>query len=260
MTETTKPSAGDDTVSFGERDVPRADKAGLVRGVFDAVASRYDLMNDLMSGGVHRVWKDMTVAKVNPQPGEHLVDIAGGTGDIARRWLKRGGEVAERRGGPAPTALVIDINEEMIRAGVARGGEDGLSWAVGDAERLPLPDASAHAVTIGFGIRNVTDRAAALADMRRVLRPGGRLSVLEFSKPTSAALDAAYEAWSTHVIPQLGQAFAGDRSSYDYLVESIRRFPDQSDFAAEVEAAGFASVTVTNFAGGIAALHLGWRL
>lgn len=250
-----------ETRSFGFRDVPRHEKASLVRGVFDSVADRYDVMNDLMSGGLHRVWKDMTITRANPQPGERLIDVAGGTGDLAARWVERGRAAARRRGivdTPSP-ATVIDINELMVRAGLTRAIE-GVTWAVGDAERLPVPSRSADAVTIAFGIRNVTNRAAALGEFHRVLKPGGRVLILEFSRPTTAALQAVYDAWSFHAIPAIGAAVVNDRSSYEYLVESIRRFPHQSAFAAEVEAAGFSRVSVTNFAGGVAALHTGWRV
>lgn len=249
-----------DTTSFGYQEVPRAAKAGLVRGVFDRVARRYDLMNDLMSLGVHRAWKDMTIIRANPQPGERLVDVAGGTGDLARAWVRRGTRVARRRGGAAPDALVCDINAEMLTAGRARGDGAGLMWACGDAEALPLPDQCADAVTIAFGIRNVTDRDAALADMRRVLKPGGRLLCLEFSKPAVGALAAVYDRWSFHAIPVLGRLVADDEASYRYLVESIRRFPDQERFADQVRAAGFAQVSYANFSGGVAALHVGWRV
>ncbi len=268
--------APDDVTSFGDRDVPRPDKARLVRGVFDRVARRYDLMNDLMSLGVHRVWKDLAIVRANPQPGERLADIAGGTGDLARAWIARGARVAARRGGATPEAVVIDVNEQMVRAGrdraapppsaasrERRGRHAGAAraplWVVGDAERLPLPDASVDCVTIAFGIRNVTNRAAALADMKRVLKPGGRFLCLEFSRPTTGALDALYQSWSQQVIPRLGGLIADDEPSYRYLVESIRRFPDQRAFAEEVEAAGFARVSVTNVSGGVAALHQGWR-
>ncbi len=249
-----------DTTSFGFRNVKREDKAPLVRGVFDRVASRYDLMNDLMSLGVHRVWKDMTIVRANPQPGEHLVDVAGGTGDLARAWVRRGWKVAERRGGPVATATVADINVEMLRAGQAknRPEDSHIQWLAGNAERLPLPDACAHCVTIAFGIRNVTDRAAALGEMKRIIKPGGRFLCLEFSRPTSDGLQRLYDAWSFNAIPRIGQAVAGDRESYEYLVESIRKFPTQADFADEVTAAGFKRVTVSNFSGGVAALHMGW--
>lgn len=248
-----------DTASFGFRDVPRAEKSGLVREVFDSVATRYDLMNDAMSLGVHRIWKDMTITRANPQPGERLIDVAGGTGDLSRLWLKKAEAARARRGGAPAEAIVCDINEEMLRAGAARGRE-GLAWVVGDAERLPFPDKTAHAVTIAFGIRNVTNRDAALAEMRRVLKPGGRFLCLEFSKPTTAALEGVYDAWSFNAIPRLGSMIVGDRESYEYLVESIRRFPDQAAFKAEVEAAGFKNVSATNYTGGVAALHVGWRV
>lgn len=270
MTAAAKDTAND-SAPFGARDVPREEKPGLVRGVFDSVATRYDLMNDAMSLGAHRAWKDMAVTRANPQPGELLVDVAGGTGDLARLWRRKGARVARRRGGPPPSAVVCDVNEAMLRAGRgrrrarsgarddARGG-DGLMWVAGDAERLPFPDRVADAVTIAFGIRNVTNRDAALAEMRRVLKPGGRFLCLEFSRPTTAALEAVYGAWSERAIPRIGQALARDRDSYVYLVESIRRFPDQRAFAREVEAAGFANVAVANYSGGIVALHTGWRV
>ena len=258
-----KPAEHDaDTTSFGFSDVPRSEKSRLVRGVFESVADSYDLMNDLMSGGVHRLWKDMTMVKANPQPGERLIDVAGGTGDLARRWLKLGTAAAARRGGARPDAVVCDINLAMLSSGLARSAKDNetdLSWVCGDAQRLPFPNHSADCVTIAFGIRNVTDRAAALSEMRRVLKPGGRFLCLEFSRPTSAALEAAYDAWSFHAIPRLGQMTIGDADSYRYLVESIRRFPNQDLFAAELKDAGFANVSVTNYTRGVAALHTGWR-
>lgn len=250
----------ENTASFGFRDVPRGEKAGLVRGVFDSVASSYDVMNDLMSLGVHRAWKDMTIIRANPQPGEHLVDIAGGTGDLARAFIRRGTRVAHRRGGVPPTATVCDINGEMVRAGRNKNRREDahISWLVGNGEQLPLPDNHADCITIAFGIRNVTDRAAALADIKRVLKPGGRFLCLEFSHPTSSALQRVYDLWSFNAIPAIGQLVAKDRDSYQYLVESIRKFPNPTDFAAEVTAAGFSRVSVTNYSGGIAALHMGW--
>lgn len=256
----------DTGATFGFRDVDPAEKAGLVRGVFDRVAGRYDLMNDLMSAGVHRVWKDMTAARLNPQPGETIVDCAGGTGDIARRLAKLARQARARRGGPDARVLVVDYNAEMIAAGRARGdipaevAPSQIVWAVGDAQRLPLRDASADAYVIGFGIRNVTDIPAALREARRVLKRGGRFLCLEFSRPTSPALRAAYDAYSFHVIPAVGERVAGDRASYQYLVESIRRFPDQRRFAAMIEEAGFARAGYTNFTGGVAALHHGWAV
>lgn len=246
--------------SFGFRDVPVGEKAGLVRGVFDRSARRYDLMNDLMSLGIHRVWKDMVITAANPRPGQTLVDVAGGTGDLARAFVDRAETVRKRRGGAPARAIVTDINEQMLVAGLKRGTDDRLQWVTGDAECLPLPDGIADCVTIAFGIRNVTNRDAALKDMRRVLKPGGRFLCLEFSRPTTRALERIYDAWSFNAIPRIGEAVAKDRESYQYLVESIRRFPHQDAFASELEAAGFARVSVTNYSGGIAALHSGWRI
>ncbi len=250
----------EETVSFGFREVPREAKRGLVRGVFESSARRYDLMNDFMSLGVHRVWKDITVTKAAPRPGARLIDVAGGTGDIARAWLDRADAMTRRRGGRHAEAVVADINEAMLQAGLKRGGRARLDWVTADAENLPFENASADSVTIGFGIRNVTDRIAALKSMHRVLKPGGRFVCLEFSRPTTRALEKLYDAWSFNVIPPLGGLIAQDRDSYQYLVESIRRFPHQSAFAAELEAAGFARVDVTNLSGGIAAIHAGWKI
>jgi demethylmenaquinone methyltransferase/2-methoxy-6-polyprenyl-1,4-benzoquinol methylase len=205
------------SASFGFRDVDPADKPRLVRGVFDKVARRYDLMNDLMSGGVHRVWKDMTAVRLNPQPGETIVDCAGGTGDMARRLSKLARKARQRRGGEDARVLVVDYNAEMIAAGRARGSEPEIAWAVGDAQRLPMPDRSADAYVIAFGIRNVTDIDAALRDARRVLKPGGRFLCLEFSKPVGGALQSAYDAFSFNVIPAIGALVADDRASYQYL-------------------------------------------
>ncbi|WP_158912914.1 bifunctional demethylmenaquinone methyltransferase/2-methoxy-6-polyprenyl-1,4-benzoquinol methylase UbiE [Caulobacter sp. S45] len=246
--------------TFGFKDVEPDEKPRLVRGVFDRVASRYDLMNDLMSAGVHRVWKDMTAARLNPQPGERIVDCAGGTGDIARRLAKLARQAQARRGGEDAEILVVDYNAEMIGVGRERVTEPEIAWTVGDAQRLPLPDASADAYVIAFGIRNVTDIPTALREARRVLKPGGRFLCLEFSRPPAKALRNAYDAYSFSVIPAVGQWVAKDRDSYQYLVESIRRFPDQQTFAAMMETAGFSRVTFTNFTGGVAALHHGWAI
>ncbi len=252
MTDTT-------TASFGFQDIPAAEKAARVRGVFDAVASRYDLMNDFMSGGLHRAWKDAVAARLNPQPGERILDLAGGTGDLARRFKKLADAAQVRRGGPPAEIIVVDINAEMIAAGRERG-LDGLGWSVGDAEALPFGSASCDAYVISFGIRNVTDIPKALREARRVLKPGGRFLCLEFSKPTTGALEAIYDAWSFQAIPPIGQMVTGDAAPYQYLVESIRRFPDQSTFRAMVAEAGFGRTGVTNFAGGIVALHTGWAV
>jgi len=246
--------------SFGFKDVDPKDKPGLVRGVFDRVASRYDLMNDLMSAGVHRVWKDMTAARMNPQPGEVIVDCAGGTGDMALRYAKLAHGAQQRRGGEDARIVVVDYNAEMIAAGRQRGGAPEIVWSVGDAQSLPLPDACADAYSIAFGIRNVTDISAALREARRVLKPGGRFLCLEFSRPVTEALRGAYDTYSFKVIPAIGGLVAKDRESYQYLVESIRRFPDQAAFAELMRQAGFSRVTWTNFTGGVAALHQGWAL
>ena len=254
-TPMTGPSA-----TFGYQDVDPSEKPRLVRGVFDRVARRYDLMNDLMSGGVHRLWKDAVAARLNPQPGEVIVDCAGGTGDMARRFSRMARAAQLRRGGPDAQVWVIDYNAEMIAAGREKGSEPEMAWAVGDAQRLPLPDACANAYVIAFGIRNVTDVAAALREARRVLKPGGRFLCLEFSRPVTEPLQRAYDAFSFKVIPALGAAVAGDRESYQYLVESIRRFPDQRRFAELIGEAGFSRVTYSNFTGGVAALHQGWAI
>ncbi|HEY8615458.1 class I SAM-dependent methyltransferase [Phenylobacterium sp.] len=245
------------SATFGFKDVDPSAKPGLVRGVFDRVARRYDLMNDLMSGGVHRLWKDATAARLNPQPGEVIVDCAGGTGDMARRFARMARRAQERRGGADAKVFVIDYNAEMIAAGRERGFEPEIAWAVGDAQRLPLPDRSADAYVISFGIRNVTDVSQALREARRVLKPGGRFLCLEFSRPVTEALRKAYDAYSFKVIPGIGELVAKDRASYQYLVESIRRFPDQKRFAAMIGDAGFSRVEYTNFTGGVAALHTG---
>ena len=246
--------------TFGFKDVDAAEKPGMVRGVFDRVASRYDLMNDLMSAGVHRIWKDMTAARLNPQPGETIVDCAGGTGDMAGRFARMARKAQIRRGGADARVVVVDYNAEMVAAGIKRGGEPEIAWAVGDAQRLPLPDASADAYVISFGLRNVTDIPTALSEARRVLKPGGRYLCLEFSRPVTEALQKAYDAYSFHVIPQIGEWVAKDRESYQYLVESIRRHPDQETLARMMREAGFGRVGYTNFTGGVAALHHGWAV
>jgi demethylmenaquinone methyltransferase/2-methoxy-6-polyprenyl-1,4-benzoquinol methylase len=245
---------------FGYRDVDPAEKPGLVRDVFDRVARRYDLMNDLMSLGAHRLWKDAAAARLNPQPGETIIDCAGGTGDLARRLARLAGAAQARRGGPAARIMVVDYNAEMIAAGRARGAPPEVIWSAGDAQRLPLPDGGADAYVIGFGLRNVTDIGAALAEARRILRPGGRFLCLEFSKVQAPALRRLYDAYSFRLIPRIGARVAGDAEAYRYLVESIRRFPDQPRLAAMMGEAGFSRVSVTNFAAGAVALHQGWAI
>lgn len=249
------------TVPFGAADVAPEEKPHLVHAVFDRVAPAYDLMNDLMSAGVHRLWKRMLVDWLNPQPGQILIDVAGGTGDVARLFLARARRKAERSRAPRALAIVCDVNEAMLGAGVAKADRKGdLSFLCGDAECLPFASDAADAVTIAFGIRNVTDMARALSEMRRVLKPGGRFICLEFSHVEVPGLDRIYEAVSSTVIPRLGKLVAGDAEPYRYLVDSIRRFPDQKRFARLIEEAGFSRVSYRNLSGGIAALHSGWRL
>jgi demethylmenaquinone methyltransferase/2-methoxy-6-polyprenyl-1,4-benzoquinol methylase len=239
---------------FGDRQVDPSEKTGLVRGVFNRVAGRYDLMNDLMSAGVHRLWKAEFIRALNPRPHETLLDVAAGTGDIAAGWRKAGG-------GPA---LLCDINEAMLSQGrdraMDRGKIAGLSWTVGNAESLPFPDRSFDAYTIAFGLRNVTDIDAALREARRVLKPGGRFFCLEFSRVAIAPLRPIYDRYSDIVIPKLGEVVAKDRESYVYLVESIRRFPDQEAMISRMEQAGFAFAAYRNLSAGIAAIHHGRRI
>jgi len=243
------------TTHFGFRDVAEDDKAGLVHGVFSRVASRYDLMNDLMSIGVHRLWKAAMMDWLAPRNGQHLLDVAGGTGDIAFRFLERA---------PRARVTVCDMTEAMLvegrhRAEAARLA-DRLAWVAGDAMALPFADASFDRYTISFGIRNVTRIEDALGEAFRVLRPGGRLMVLEFSQLPVPAMQWLYDRYSFNVIPPLGQMVAQDRDSYQYLVESIRRFPDQERFAQMIRDAGFERVAWRNLSMGIAALHSGWKL
>ncbi len=253
------------TVSFGFERVTEDEKVRRVKGVFRSVAGKYDLMNDLMSAGVHRLWKHDTMVKLNPQPGEHLIDVAGGTGDVAKAFLERADRVGRRRPQTqSATAVICDINEAMLSAGQSRSDLDPFSrrlgWICGDAMALPFSDRSADAITIAFGIRNVADRMKALCEFRRVLKPGGRLAVLEFSHMTAPLLQQAYDTYSFNVIPRLGALVAGDAASYQYLVESIRQFPTQDIFRKEIEVAGFSGTSVTNFSGGIAALHFAWAV
>jgi demethylmenaquinone methyltransferase/2-methoxy-6-polyprenyl-1,4-benzoquinol methylase len=243
-----------ETTDFGYQRVPRAAKRGMVRAVFDSVAPRYDLMNDLMSLGVHRVWKSLLVTALQPNPRHTLLDLAGGTGDVAFGWLEHGGGAV----------LLSDVNAAMLEVAqdraVARGLISGVSLLVADAERLPLPDRAVDRVSIAFGLRNCTDKQAVMREAWRVLKPGGRFFCLEFSHVRVVALQPVYDAWSFRVLPLLGRHVAKDEDSYRYLAESIRTFPDQETLAGMMRDAGLARVAVRNLSGGIAAIHSGWRL
>ena len=245
-----------DRASFGYRDVPASEKAGMVARVFDSVAPRYDLMNDLMSAGVHRLWKNALVDVLAPRRGERFLDVAGGTGDIAFRILRRVGDGAD--------VTVCDINPAMLEIGRDRAADRGLlrglAWTTGDAENLPFPDRSFDAYAIAFGLRNVTDIDKALREAHRVLRPGGRCFCLEFSKVTSAPVGRAYDVYSARALPLLGRIVARDAESYRYLHESIRRFPTQRDLARRMREAGFERVGWRNMTLGVVALHTGWRI
>lgn len=241
---------------FGFRDVGEAEKAGLVHGVFSSVASRYDVMNDVMSFRIHRLWKEALIDWLAPRPGLSLLDVAGGTGDVAFRVLDRlNGEGA---------ATICDMTAPMLAEGRKRAEAEQLShaldWVCGDAMALPFADRSFDACTIAFGIRNVTRVEDALAEAYRVLRPGGRFLCLEFSHVDPPLMAKAYDLYSFNVIPRMGQLIAKDRDSYQYLVESIRRFPDQETFAAMIRDAGFGRVAYRNQTLGVAAIHSGWRL
>ena len=252
------PPAGE-TVSFGFKTVPEGTRQGLINDIFSAVAPRYDLMNDLMSGGLHRLWKDDVIAWLAPPRSSRpfqLLDVAGGTGDITERFL--------RAGGPSCTATLFDINPEMVAVGRKRLADAGLAdrvtFTIGNAEALPFPDKSFDAYTIGFGIRNVTHIDKALAEAYRVLKTGGRFLCLEFSTCEVPLLDRLYDFHSFEIIPRLPQLTGGSANPYRYLVESIRRFPKQQAFAAMIAAAGFGRVSWRNLTGGIAAIHSGWRI
>lgn len=249
----------EETAPFGFREVRAAEKHGLVQTLFGGVAGNYDLMNDLMSGGVHRLWKSAMLDWLAPRPGMRLIDVAGGTGDIAFRFQDRGG-------GPV---MVCDLTPAMLAVGRDRaidGGRlkpyagGGIAWVAGNAESLPVADRSADAYTIAFGLRNVTRIDLALAEAHRVLKPGGRFLCLEFSHVVLPVLDKLYDAYSFSVLPALGKWVAKDRDAYVYLAESIRTFPSQEELAARIRATGFGQVSYRNLSGGIAALHSGWRI
>jgi demethylmenaquinone methyltransferase/2-methoxy-6-polyprenyl-1,4-benzoquinol methylase len=243
------------TTHFGFQDVPEAEKAGRVQGVFSSVASKYDVMNDAMSLGIHRIWKDAMMDWLAPRAGQKLLDVAGGTGDISFRFLKRAG-----RG----HATVLDLTEPMLIEGRKRAEaeamSDSLDWVVGDAMHLPFENNTFDVYTISFGIRNVTRPQEALNEAFRVLRPGGRLMVLEFSQIPNELMQKVYDLYSFNIIPRLGQVIANDLDSYQYLVESIRKFPDQETFLSMVRQAGFENAKYRNLSMGIACLHSGWKI
>ena len=246
-------SADGDTTDFGFRRVKRGDKEHLVRGVFDSVASRYDMMNDLMSAGIHRLWKRFTIELSAVRPGQTVLDIAGGTGDLAARF--------SRIVGPDGKVILADINASMLAVGRDRLIDEGVVGNVHtvqcDAQALAFPDNSIDCITIAFGLRNVTDKEKALRSMERVLKPGGRLLVLEFSKPTNPVLEQVYDTYSFRVLPLMGKWVANDSESYRYLAESIRKHPDQETLLGMMEDAGFVNCQYHNMTGGIVAVHRG---
>ena len=242
------------SIDFGFQTVNREDKQKLVRGVFNSVADRYDVMNDLMSGGIHRLWKGALIDWMAPQPNQHLIDLAGGTGDISLRFLRAGGG----------SAAISDINHTMLSAGRRRLDiakyNDRVNWCVGNAECLPFDNMIADFVTIAFGLRNVTDREAAIAEAYRVLKPGGRFLCLEFSQVKSGTLKHIYDAWSFNVLPLMGKVVAGDANSYRYLAESIRTFPTPEILADMLAGAGFVQIRLRSLSANIACIHSGWKL
>lgn len=245
-------SIASDTVSFGYEDVAPEDKTRRVGGVFSSVASSYDLMNDAMSGGLHRIWKDVFVRRVKPREGEAILDMAGGTGDIAFRMAQSGAAIT-----------VADINPDMLAVGIERAakrGIDGLVWTEANAETLQFPDKFFDGYTIAFGIRNVTDIPKALREAHRVLRRGGRFFVLEFSTTLWPGFADVYDAYSHHIVPKLGKLLANDEDSYRYLIESIRRFPDMPTFEGMIKDAGFVQTRVEPMLGGMVAIHSGWKI
>ena len=252
---TSAPHEEDNTTDFGFSRVNRGDKAGMVRGVFDSVAGRYDLMNDLMSGGIHRIWKRFTIELSAVRPGQTVLDIAGGTGDLAAKFSRLVGSEGQ--------VILADINAAMLTVGrdrlIDKGATGNVQVVQADAQHLPFDDNSIDCITIAFGLRNVTDKAMAMRSMLRVLRPGGRLLVLEFSKPTSALLGKLYDQYSFQILPAMGRLIAQDAESYRYLAESIRQHPDQETLLEMMETAGFVNCRYHNMTGGVVALHQGFK-
>jgi len=246
----------DNTTHFGYQTVDAEEKQGMVAGVFDSVAAKYDVMNDLMSFGVHRIWKQITIDQSGVRPGQHALDLAGGTGDLAIKLAKRVG--------PSGSVVLSDINASMLSVGRDRLTDKGIvgnvTYSLANAEELPFADNSFHCVTMAFGLRNVTDKDKALASIFRVLKPGGRLLVLEFSKPVLPLLSKAYDAYSFTALPIMGKLVAGDADSYRYLAESIRMHPDQETLLGMMQAVGFENASFQNLTGGIVALHKGFKL
>ncbi len=253
---TTPDNAGPaDTTDFGYQQVPKSEKAARVRAVFESVAGNYDVMNDLMSAGTHRLWKRFTLSQTGLRPGQRALDVAGGTGDLAAGMCAQVG--------PEGLVVLTDINPAMLAEGrdalTDRGIAGNVRYSLANAERLPFPDSSFDCVTIGFGLRNVTDKAAALRSMTRVLKPGGQLLILEFSQPVLPGLKPIYDAYSFSILPWLGKVVAKDEASYRYLAESIRRFPKQDTLLEMMREAGLDDCRYHNLSGGIVAVHRGWR-
>lgn len=263
MIEENKQKDTDNTTHFGFRTVDKDSKQDLVRNVFDRVARKYDIMNDVMSGGLHRLWKNDMIRALRPEPGCRLLDMAGGTGDIAFRFLEAANKRLKPDSNPAQVT-VCDINANMLDVGrdraIDRGILKNIEWVCGNAECLSFPDSSFDAYCIAFGIRNMTNIDRALSEAYRILKPGGRFLCLEFSKLDMPVLDRIYENYSFHILPRIGEMITGDKSSYQYLVESIRQFPPQEKFKSLIEQAGFGRVTYRNMTGGVVALHSGWKI
>ncbi|MFK7160620.1 bifunctional demethylmenaquinone methyltransferase/2-methoxy-6-polyprenyl-1,4-benzoquinol methylase UbiE [Marinospirillum sp. MEB164] len=251
--KSTPPQSDQDTIDFGYQQVPRNEKKKRVAGVFDSVASKYDFMNDMMSMGIHRLWKKFTIELSGARPGQRILDIAGGTGDLTMQFSRLVGRQGE--------VILADINASMLKVGrdrlLDRGYTGNIRFVQANAEMLPFPDHYFDVITIAFGLRNVTDKDKALRDMTRILKPGGRLLVLEFSKPTNPVMSKVYDAYSFTALPMMGKLFAGDSESYRYLAESIRMHPDQETLKGMMEAAGLDEVEYHNMTSGVVALHRG---